>query len=195
MSKNLIESVHLAVGTFGGTLYFKLNGRLLVIDVSTPNFNDYSEWRIKDFLYAEGSYNPDDNDCVVAPIKNFKPISISNKEVEFLEAYATIGKIEKKETELRCNNFKLKYNDSIEPFYYTGEPYLASYFLEGEKELTHQIFKNTGLEDDFPTSELDYTIKTAEWVNKKDISVNQGIYNILIPIMDAYVQHVLSIKE
>lgn len=190
MSKNLIESVHSEVGHFNGSLYFKLNNRLLVLNVGTPSFNDYSEWRIGDMSYALKDYDPSGDEVELKPLTDFTPIQLSDKEVDFLDTFATTEQSEE-DFYLRCQDFKSKHNDAVSPWDYAGEPLLASYFLKGESKMTHQIFKNTGFDNDgIPSWDLDFNVNSSNWVNKKDISVNQGIYNILIPIMEAYVASV-----
>lgn len=193
MSKHLIESIHAEIGNFNGFLYFKVDNRLLTLSVSTPNFNDYSEWRISDFSYASEEYNPDGNTVELKPIDNFEPIQLSNKELEFLNLFS-----EKDHStfDKNINDFISNHEDAINPYLYLDSTLLSSY-IDLDSKLAHQIYKsNTSKElpsiPEYTTIQEaipDYTTKHENWTNKKDITVEQGFYNILIPIMESYVNH------
>jgi hypothetical protein len=80
-----IKHIHAGVTYFNGALYFVVDNRLLHIGVSTPNFNDYGEWRISGFNLSKLPYNPLDNKVELKPYENFKNIFINQADLDFLD--------------------------------------------------------------------------------------------------------------
>lgn len=182
---HVIEHLHAQVGTFNGTLYFTLNNKLLILSVSTPNFNDYGEWRIGDMTLATGDYDPSGNDVELNPF-SIPPIAISDKELSFMEGYFT-------DSDEFYEQYQKENNDNVSPFSYLDGQILTSGFMEGDSNLTHFIHKENGVEENGAcNTELDKEVHANAWIDKKDITVYQGVYNLLIPIMEGFVTSYLE---
>lgn len=169
MSK-IIKHIHQSIGMFNGTLYFTLNNKLLTIDVITPSFNDFYEWRLQEMSISEEDYKPSENTIELTPFK-MKDIIISDAEAEFISlSYTDEGAI-----------INLDH-----PFRYLGENLLVSVKKNGE--LKHQINKSDGLDSTgCPQSVLDVEVTYSDWQAYPDIMCKQGMYNILIQIMEGLV--------
>lgn len=183
IKKNTLVSLHRE----NNLLYFLLNERLMIVDASTSRFNDYGEWRINEITYVKEKYVEKDNDVGITlkPLKSFKPIELTEKEVEYLEHYfLTLEEDEE---------YEEKYNPCL--YSYMGDYLLISGFVKGE--LVHSINKYTGKKSNNGEDivELDYQVKEEEWFNKKDIMHYQGIYNLFIPMMSAFVSSVLEEED
>lgn len=176
-----LKHIHADVGVFNGFLYFTLDNKLLKMDVATPHFNDFGEWRINEITISSDDYKPEGNDVSLTPF-DISDIKLSDKELTFFKNCFS-NDYELYEKYLKNNK------DINSPFNYAGSPMLASGFLEGANELTHFINKSDGLDSSgFPMTLLDKEVLAKDWVNKEDITVYQGIYNLLIPIMEGFVK-------
>lgn len=65
MKNYTIKHIHQDVSHFNGRLYFTLDGRLLILTVGTPNFNDYGEWRLEEFKFSKFPYDPEGDEASV----------------------------------------------------------------------------------------------------------------------------------
>jgi hypothetical protein len=184
MKKYKIKHIHANVGTFNGTLYFVVNNKLMLISVSTPNFNDYGEWRISEITISKDDYKPEENDVSSLLPYDIKTIEITEKELEYISLFFSYFEGETTDdTDVRIANMAeyLKENKNSEyPCLYQSS--FCSGFFDGEDELQHSI-------EEYVNEKMvnDYYIKTSEWKRKNSIVDKNGIYNILIPIMSDYV--------
>lgn len=79
----IIKHIHKTNSNLNPRLYFVLNNRLFVVDIITPKFNDYGEYRLTFEFYSDLPYIPDPT-FLYAPIPNFPNISITDEESELL---------------------------------------------------------------------------------------------------------------
>lgn len=181
-----IKHIHADVSTFNGFLYFVVNNKLMIVSVSTPHFNDYGEWRITEITIAKNDYKPEENEVELTPY-NIEPIQINEKELKYLQLFFCDHQdiIEDNYPTEEMGKFLKENKGSDYPFLY--QDHFASGFLEGDDELQHNI-----AEYKEETLVKDYFVKTSEWVNKEDLTQEQGIYNILIPIMNGYVKSYMN---
>lgn len=82
MKNYTIKHIHQDVSHFNGRLYFTLDGRLLILTVGTPNFNDYGEWRLEEFKFSKFPYDPEGDE---APLTPYEIEDIIINETEFNE--------------------------------------------------------------------------------------------------------------
>jgi len=86
----IIKHIHANVGIFNGSLYFTVDNRLLRVGVSTPNYNDYNEWRLDEWCLSKDPYNPDGNQIELSPYK-FIDIEINNIDLKMLEYSSSLS--------------------------------------------------------------------------------------------------------
>jgi hypothetical protein len=132
-----ITHIHARVGAFNGFLFFVVDGRLLRVDVGTPMFNDYNEWRISDWNMSKAPYNPDEDDVELTPYKNFPEIEITDKELRMLDTSTSIslGKITD-DSEVEAFNAEFPDVDSISGVMYKYQRRMVIYSSEKEIKMT-----------------------------------------------------------
>lgn len=79
----IIKHLHKTNSNLNPRLYFVLNNRLFAVDIITPKFNDYGEYRLSFEYYSELPYVSDPTFTNI-PIPNFPDISITDEESELL---------------------------------------------------------------------------------------------------------------
>lgn len=91
MKNNIkIKHIHAHVSIFNGYLYFIVKDRLFKVGLSTPNFNDYGEWRLDSFYLSTEPYNPETNTVELKPYPKFKTVSINEEDFLYMEAISKI---------------------------------------------------------------------------------------------------------
>lgn len=166
-----IKHIHADCNFFNGRLYFLVENRIMYVEVGTPNFNDYGEWRISGISYSKHQYNPGDNEVELIPYENIKPISINETDFEFLNYISKMGFNEEGLSDEESKVFVEKFGE------YNDE--LAGGMIEGEETFT--IFK----ED--PRTEVKYD----EWLKVSDdekTSFEKIIYPILVGFKEGYLK-------
>lgn len=129
MKKYILKNIHSSVGSLNGSLYFTLNERLLRIDIGTPNFNDYNEWRLEGINYSPLLYNEKENSGKLKPL-GMKNISLNCDDLIFLEILSELINSDRfvmSDDELFLFNEINKYNVDL-----TGEMYKGNRFLFNE---------------------------------------------------------------
>tara|TARA_Y100001960_G_scaffold194367_1_gene203410 strand:- start:12498 stop:13094 length:597 start_codon:yes stop_codon:yes gene_type:complete len=174
--------------------YLSLGDKVIFIDISTPYQNDYYEWRFDEFCFILK-----DSIDIVNFEKPFElsDITITQKEYEFLDAYLCynndgfFGLTDKpKENKLNYHINKMrefidKYGNVVNPLDYLDYTILTSIWYEGDDELSHFIYKRQGYNClNMPENEIDKHILTSKFERPSDITQYQGMYNILIPLME-----------
>lgn len=197
MRAHTIESLHHNVHRFNGKMYFLLDGRLLSVTVGTPSFNDYGEWRINYMELSSLPYDPAGDEGTKIKNEFFTPISVTDKELAYFDAFLSYSDLTDEEFYSRTNQFLSDNPGTVCPYDYLSEPFLASGFMKGDTELTHFITKNDGKDEKTgePSVDIDGEFKAADWEKRADITVDQGMFNILIPMMEAFVFKHLSLVE
>lgn len=183
-----LQHIHANVGLFNGILYFTLDNKLLTMEVITPHFNDYGEWRIKEIFISDDDYNPEENTVELVPFA-IQDIQLNDKELSFVKNCFT------KDYD-RCDKYLENNKDISSPFDYTGDVLLASGFYSGNDNLTHFIHKPDGFDSrNIPMTLLDKEVFAKDWNNKEDITAYQGLYNLLIPIMEGFVKSYMKSNQ
>lgn len=156
-----ITHIHARVGTFNGSLYFVIDGRLLRIEVGTPMFNDYNEWRISDWNMSKAPYNPEENDEELTPYKDFPEIEITEKELRMLDTLTSIsfGKIT---DDSEVEAFNTEFPDVSD---------ICGIMYKGRKRMTIHDWEN------------DKTIKMSDWDKKKD---KTSFEKVFFPILENF---------
>lgn len=197
MTKHTIKHIHAQVGTFNGFLYFTVNNKLMVLTVGTPMFNDYKEWRISDITISEKDYVPEGNTVEFKPF-NIVDIVINDEELNYLNKFFLNTKLEEHELEkydLEINQYIVD-NPNFEIPFLCNEPFCAIKYTDGLKHIIHD-YQPINNDNPFKTfHSVGYKeVLTNEWIQKENIMVKDGIYNLLIPIMEGYVKSYLSQRK
>jgi hypothetical protein len=168
MNDNIeIKHIHSNVGVYNGSLCFAVDDRLLFVEVGTPHFNDFNEWRISEFRLSSDKYIPEENDVVLTPYEDFDSIFINEKDLEYL---TTSSKI-----------FNYKYEATDEETKAFEEE-----FGEFDEELAGVLYKDF---DDLHiyNKETDSEIYYLDWAN--DENENKTIHEkIFYPIINNYMK-------
>ena len=82
-----IVHIHSNIGVFNGSVYFLIGDRLASIEVCTPNFNDYNEWRLRNFRISPEPYITEDIKLTPYKIPDYE---IDEDEMEFLLKYFSV---------------------------------------------------------------------------------------------------------
>lgn len=88
MKQYNIKCIHAGIGFFNGFIYFLLDNKLLSMEVCTPNFNDYNEFRISDFRLSNEDYKPEDNEIELTPY-DINEFAVDEDEVNFIKKWFT----------------------------------------------------------------------------------------------------------
>ncbi len=194
MSKHKLQMIHLETGTFQCSAVFLLDGRLLNFEFGTPNFNDYSEWRLNDIKFSNLPYEPSGNDIELQPVDNFKTIELTDRELEWLGHFfsfeANKGFQDQKEVDAFdtiSNQILEKHANSCDPWDYLGNdrPLTSVTYSDTPNELTHFIYDEVGIDkNDNPIFNQVDKVLTSEWEPKGDITLHHGIYDLIIPITE-----------
>lgn len=181
--------------------YLSLNDKIILLDISTPYNNDYYEWRFDNFCFIS---KEEINVVNFERPFELSDIIINQKEYEFLDAYLCyndgfFGLTEKPEENKliyhiqKMKEFVNKYGDAVHPLDYLDWTILTSIWYESDDELSHYIYKKQGYNClNMPENEIDKQILTSEFERASDITQYQGMYNILIPLMQDIVNFYLQ---
>lgn len=163
-----VKHMHENVGVFNGSLYFLIKEHLFRVDVGTPHYNDYNEWRLSDFTISQDPYDASGNEVELVPYEKFEPIFISEDDFNFLltASKAMNGDLSEEEHE------ELNKKDS--------------YFAEYGEELSGVRYKDF---DDlhFYNQETDSEIYYLDWVNK-DENDKTPFEKIFYPIINGFMK-------
>lgn len=191
-----LEPSHFQKSVFQCCASFLLDGRLIHFEFGTPNFNDYSEWRLDEIKFSDLPYDPSQNDegFVLKPIQNFPHIELTERELEWLGHFFSFemanGLDDDEQIEAFNNKSKElldKYPNSVNPFDYIGleRPLTSVTYVETPNEMTHYIYDETGFDsNNEPEYSIVEEVLTSDWEMKEDITHHHGLYNLLIPIME-----------
>lgn len=83
-----ITHTHSNIGVFNGWVYFLIGDRLASIEVCTPNFNDYNEWRLRDLRISSEAYVTEDVELTPYKIPDY---DIDEDEFNFLLKHFEAG--------------------------------------------------------------------------------------------------------
>lgn len=180
------------LNAFSNQLYIELDKKLMVVDVGTPAYNDYNEYRLHNIFISLEDYDENDNEDNIKVVKpvDFPEISITETELEYL--LLKFQKQDDKSYDLNYEKFKLTHN-CTDIDLATDEPLLSAvYYLENENSKKSNIHFQTMKavnndnfkEPDYFDFKEDKCIQKNEWINKESLLKEQGIYNILIPIIE-----------
>lgn len=170
--------LHADDNNYSGWLYFLVDDRLLKIKYSTPMSNDYGEWRVTDIELSTKKYDPSGNDVQLSPL-DIKPFELSDYELEFLDVFFSLHASDEK-IDYLFRDFKNRFPESVNPYETYEHTLLTSGFLPGHNDLAHRIHST---EDEYNWQKMtDYDFSV-------DITVHNGLHNILIPIMEIVIDH------
>lgn len=83
-----ITSAHADIGAFNGYIYFIVNNKILSVEVCTPNFNDYNEFRLINLRVSGREYEPEENSTTPIPYI-ISDLVIDKEELEYLLKWFT----------------------------------------------------------------------------------------------------------
>ncbi|AUR85817.1 hypothetical protein NVP1081O_082 [Vibrio phage 1.081.O._10N.286.52.C2] len=162
-----IESVHADVGVFNGQVAFQVDGRLLLIEVCTPTFNDYNEWRLTNLRIASGKYDPSQNDVELTPY-DIPEYIIDQDELDFLDKWFPTKMVALSDLESQSS-----------PHHYLGYEQLVSVnYDEGFKHLVNRPELWREELDSFDTDENSWVL--AKDFQRRKLHEPQGMYSLLI---------------
>lgn len=192
MKKFNIEHIHADVKNFNGFLYFTVDNKLMRVEVGTPMFNDYNEWRIYEMSISEEDYEPR-LDKELSPFE-IADIEITENELEYLKLFFTSGKDQSFEERFYDEIFP---NSDVEIPCLFANPFSAIIYEGNILKYGIYDFEKVKTEDVIDFKNTDFKEITKEdWINKESITEKNGFYNILILMMEGYVNSYLkSIKN
>lgn len=88
MKKYILKNIHNGVNKLNGSLWFVVDNSLLKVNIITPEFNDYFEWRIDHFTYSPLPYNPDGDTLNFTPL-DMEDIILDSEDLIFLKLVGT----------------------------------------------------------------------------------------------------------
>lgn len=183
MNQFTIKHIHAEVGNFNGFLYFTIDNKLMTVEVGTPMFNDFNEWRISGISIADQDYDPSQNTVELVPF-DIADIYINAEELTYLKTFFS-------EVEANIDEYLNHNPNAFEPFL-NYDSFAAILYKEGLKH-TINDYKTVVVEDYKELQSIGYKeVLETEWVKKDNLMVKDGIYNLLIPIMEGYVKSYLS---
>lgn len=196
MNTHKMKLIHHSASCYQIEATFLLNNRLLTLEIGTPNFNDYNEWRLSEIIFSSEDYKPEENEIELTPIENFPEFELTDDEVKWLnfffqdEVFDVLYKTGKEKDDFdKKTELFLKQNPNfVDPFEYLGyeHPLISVYYEHRQDELTHYIRDETGVRSTGePMHDVVDEIPSSEWENKDNITVHHGLYNLMIPIIEA----------
>lgn len=172
-----ITPLHSGIGVFNGTLYFLLNERLLTIEVGTPNFNDYNEFRFRELMLSPEKYKPEENTIEIEPF-DFKPFTIDQKELEYLERWFSNNEIGEDE------------DISDSPYHYLDADTLMTSvnFVSGYKHMIHNPSDWCEKSNYFIFKDENWKL-SSELTNTPRLYESGGMQRLLVHISEAAFKH------
>lgn len=168
-----ITSLHASIGTFNGTIYFLVDGRLLTMEVCTPNFNDYNEFRISDIRLAKKEYEPEGNTVYLTPY-DIKPFEIDEKELAFLDKWFTSSEID----------FENEADNESSPFHYL-DPNLPLTSCNFDTGYRHAVFHKGDWQEELDCFKVrNDTWKLTTEIPKAKLYEDGGMYSLLAHISE-----------
>ena len=159
-----VKHIHASVSYFNGRLYFVIDNRLFWVDVGTPNFNDYGEWRLSEFKLSHLPYDPSTNAVELTPY-DIESFFITEEDLQFLDMISNIN------TDDDADLFVATYGER-------DDWDLAGGTLEGDDEIS--IYECT----------TNKNIKYSEWLLRENkTSYERILYPILNSFRLGYINH------
>lgn len=190
---------HIHINKNSQNLYFEILDQIICINYSTPYSNDYCEWRF--YSLSIEKKTEDIDYTALTPLK-IRDLQISDNELEFIKIfsceesdgfhYITYENNKKNEDKVlpkieSIQEYMINNPEVINPLSYLDYTILTSVWYEDDPEITHHIYKYGKEKDNLPCNVLDQSLFLSKYEYKKNIMEYQGLYNLLIPIMNDFI--------